>query len=1002
MNAATEGTSTSDSRSACAGLDSSLGWDGPEHLRGELYTEDQLVAHATELARCHGAPRLARTAGPLRARFAAARQRIDEAYRILGTEARHRRDPSPAEEWLLDNANVVRDQLREIAEDLPLGYLRELPRLSSGAMRGIPRVYGLCIDYLRHTDARVDLHVLGSFVQAYQSVQRLTIGELWAVPIMLRLGLTLGVGALAASEAAAQDRARADEWAQRLLEGDLTPAETGARLRALEQSPQPLSAAFLVQVLHRLREHDSPPELARDWVIARCAALGTTPEDLARRQHLHQAAAQVSVGNAITSMRAVSAFDWGSFFERTSQVEAVLRKDPSGAYPESDKPTRDRCRHAIEALAQRGLQDELAVAERVLELCESAQRDPTADPVRSHVGYYLLDAGRPQLERLVRYRPSLHTRFIRAVLEWPTLFYLGAITLFSVALLIAAAQTWQEVLPLDYRLPLFLLLLSLPTSEIALALTSSLVVTICPPRLLAQFAFESGIPDAHRTLVAVPVLLDSQATLEQLLEDLEVRALANPDPNLYYALLTDHTDAAAETLDGDAELIELAKAGIAALNTRHEGATPRFWLLHRRRLYNEKERRFMGWERKRGKLEELNRLLQGATDTSFSVVSAPRELLASVRYVITLDADTELPRDVARKLVGKLAHPLNRPQLDSRGRRVVRGHAILQPRVGTLPLSSRKSRFAAIAAGPPGIDPYTTAVSDVYQDLFGEGSFVGKGIYDVAAFQQVMAGRTPENRLLSHDLFEGIFARSALATDVEVLDEQPAAYAVQVGRQHRWVRGDWQLLPWLLPRVPTVNGSMPSDLRALDAWKIFDNLRRSLLAPGLVACCVWSWFLPQGVAAAVASLVLGVFIVPTCARLLLQLVRESSPPSRSFLGSLGGDLRTNGQQMLLSLVFTLDQAWLSLDAIGRTLFRLATRQRLLEWTTMHQSVRAGVGSAIQRRLWLESALCLGVGVGVLLHGAEMLPFASPLLLFWAAAPWVARWLSQPDTAPQPI
>jgi len=1002
VNADTEGTSASDSRSACAGLDPSLGWDEPEHLRGELYTEDQLVAHATELARSHGVPRIALTPGPLRARFAAARQRIDDAYRILATEARHRREPTPAEEWLLDNANVVRDQLREIAEDLPLGYLLELPRLRRGAMRGIPRVYGLCIDYLRHTDARVDLHSLGSFVLAYQSVQRLTIGELWAVPIMLRLGLVLGVGALAASEAAAQDRARGDEWAERLLEGDLTPAETGARLRALEQSRQPLSAAFLVQVLHRLREHDSPPELARDWLIARCAALGSTPEDLARRQHLRQAADQVSVGNSITSMRAVSAFDWDSFFERTSHVEAVLRKDPSGAYTESDKPSRDRYRHAIEALARRGRGDEVAVAERVLQLCEAAHAEPTADPVRSHVGYYLVDAGRPQLETLIRYRPTLRTRFVRAVLGSPTLFYLGAITLFSAALLGAGAQAWQEVLPFDYRLPLFLLLLSLPTSEIALALTSSLVVTICPPRLLAQLAFEAGIPDQHRTLVAVPVLLDSPATLEQLLEDLEVRALANHDPNLYFALLTDHTDAAQETLESDAELVRLAEAGIAALNARQGGATPRYWLLHRRRLYNEKERRFMGWERKRGKLEELNRLLQGATDTSFSVVGAPRELLASIRYVITLDADTELPRDVARKLVGKLAHPLNRPQLDPRGRRVVRGHAIIQPRVGTLPVSSRKSRFAAIAAGPPGIDPYTTAVSDVYQDLFGEGSFVGKGIFDVAAFQQVMAGRTPENRLLSHDLFEGIFARSALATDVEVLDEQPAAYAVQVGRQHRWVRGDWQLLPWLLPRVPTVDGSMPNDLSPIDAWKIFDNLRRSLLAPGLVACCAWSWFLHQRVAAAVASLVLGVFIVPTCARLLLQLVRESSQPSRSFLGSLGGDLHTNARQMLLSLVFTLDQAWLSVDAIARTLFRLATQQRLLEWTTMQQSARAAAGSGVQRRLWIESVLCLGVWVGALLHDPHVLPFATPLLLLWTAAPLVARWLSQPERAPRPI
>ncbi|MEO8185361.1 MAG: glucoamylase family protein, partial [Deltaproteobacteria bacterium] len=546
---------------------------------------------------------------------------------------------------------------------------------------------------------------------------------------------------------------------------------------------------------------------------------------------------------------------------------------------------------------------------------------------------------------------------------------------------------------------LFLVLFALPASEVALALTSSLAVTICPPRLLAGLSFKEGIPDEHRTLVAVPVLIDSAASVEQLLLDLEVRSLANPDPNLYFAVLTDHTDAPSETLESDAHLLELTLRGVQTLNERRGGSTQRYWLLHRRRMYNPKEACFMGWERKRGKLEELNRVLQGDQETSFAVVNAPRELLASIQYVITLDADTELPRDVGRKLVAKLAHPLNRPSVDAKTRRVTRGHAIIQPRVGTLPFSSRQSRFAAIAAGAPGIDPYTTAVSDVYQDLFGEGSFVGKGIYDVAAFQRTMSDRTPENRLLSHDLFEGIFARSALATDVEVLDEQPPAYHVQVGRQHRWVRGDWQLLPWLMPRVPTVSGRHPNELRLLDAWKILDNLRRSLLAPGLVALVAFSWFLPQRVAAATAAVVLGMLLVPMCTRLLLDLVRESSQPSRSFLGALGGDLRTNARQLLLGLVFTLDQAWVSLDAIARTLFRLATGRRLLEWTTMRQTAQAGSSVRVQRRLWAESLGCLGTAVAVAIENRPALPFAAPLLIFWAAAPLVSHWLARP--LPQP-
>ena len=814
---------------ACPGLSSSSRWDEPAYLRGELYNEDHLVAHAAELARVHGHPITQLTPGPLRRRFAQARERIYEAYQVLMRDAKSRREPSPAEEWLLDNSNIVEDQLREIAEDLPFGYLIELPRLSHGAMRGHPRVYGLCLDYLRHTDVRVDPQTLASYVVSYQSVNRLTIGELWAVPIMLRLGLVLTVGALAASEVGAQDRARADAWADRLLAAGAHPAEVSVRLLELDRSHKSLTPAFLVQLLRRLREHDAPLDVAREWVRARCEAMGTTPEELTRREHLRQAADQVSVGNAITSMRAVSAVDWEAFFERTSEVEAVLRRDPADAYSKSDKATRDRYRHAVEDLARRGLVDEVGVARLALEQSESARLIPGGRPALAHVGYHLVDDGRAELERRIQYRPRIRRRFVRAIRARPSLFYFGALTLITGALVIAAAQAWTEVAPIGVLFFLTLWLFALLASEVALALVNSLVVAILPPRLLAKLDFREGIPSQHRSLVVIPALLDSAEGVDQLVDDLEVRSLANPDANLYFALLTDFTDADAESSAGDMALIERAQSGIAALNERRGNGVQRYWLLHRRRVFNPRERRFMGWERKRGKLEELNRLLRGDGNTTFSVVLAPLALLSSIRYVITLDADTELPRDVGRKLVATLAHPLNRPLIDPKEQRAVLGHAIIQPRVGTLPGSSRRSRFAAIATGPAGIDPYTTAVSDSYQDLFGTGSYVGKGIYDVDAFQQCLTGRVPDNQLLSHDLFEGIFARSALATDVEVLDEQPPSYDVQVARLHRWVRGDWQLLPWLLGSAPALGGTRNERFASA---RPLEDLRQ--LAPQLV------------------------------------------------------------------------------------------------------------------------------------------------------------------------
>src|SRR6187402_2466011 len=877
-------------RAVCPGLSSVQAWDAVSSLRGELYASEHLIAHAADVARAHGQPSLRSTPGPLRKRFGEARAQLRAAYEILSRDAKNKRDPSPAEEWLLDNSHVVDEQIREIQEDLPWGYLIELPRIAAGAMRGYPRVYGLCLDYLRHSDARVDLGSLAEYVLAYQRVATLTIGELWAVPIMLRLGLTLMVGALAVSEARAKDRELADGWADELI-GEGQNAERVQRsLRNLDRLDAELTAGFLVQLLKRVREHDAPLRPVLDWIHARCEAMGTTAEELTRREHLRQAADQVSVGNAITSMRAIAALDWTNFFELTSGVEEVLRRDPCQAYQNMDQPSRDRCRHAVELLARRGKIDERGVAERALSLAAAAREQGGRPIAESHVGYYLLDSGRPRLEREVGYRPKLSERLRRPILAYPAAFYLvavalltgGACALLSAPLLASFESQWAVWLAL--------LCFSIPVSELALSLVNTLVVFALPPRLLPKLDFEEGIPEQHRTLVAVPSLLESASGVAQLVEDLEVRSLANPEANLYFALVTDFVDASEAETERDVELLDLAKRGIAELNQRYPGREPRYFLLHRRRLHNPVDARYMGWERKRGKLEELNRLLRGATDTTFDVVTAESELLQSIRYVITLDADTELPREVARRLVGAMAHPQNRPVLDPTRQRVVRGYGIIQPRVGTLPLSSRRSRFARIFAGPPGIDPYTTAVSDVYQDLFGEGSFVGKGIYDVDAFQAALAGRFRENAILSHDLFEGSFARSALATDIEVLDEQPASYEVVASRQHRWLRGDWQLLQWLLPKVPVRGGGKrPSDLRVLDWWKLFDNLRRSLVAPALVTVLIGSWFFAPGLAGWSLALLGAVFLGPLLVREALQLARAATD-ARSRFGGLGGDL----------------------------------------------------------------------------------------------------------------
>jgi cellobiose phosphorylase len=959
-------------------------------LRGPLLTRERLLEHAIALAHAHGAPRNVRLA-PLTAHFQRLRRELRDAYVALARDVRAVREPSPSEEWLLDNVHVVEDQVREVATDLPLGYLVKLPRLASGSLRGFPRVYALCLDYLRHSDARVDTELLIAYVRAYQSVAPLTIGELWAVPIMLRLGLLMIVTQLARAAASDDHAQRARQWSERLTSDE--PEAAAAALAALAR--EEVTAGFLVELERMLHDHEVASEAAMRWIRQRASAIGDGIEELGRRYHLQRSSDQLSVGNAITSMRTISAFMWTKFFEATSLVEDALVRDPVEAYARSHDETRDRCRHAVERIARGSRCNEAEVADTALALARAARSaaDAKRDPARAHVGFYLIGEGRIELERRCGARAALPERARRFLCRHATVLYLGGAALLTL-LGAAAAHQLLAALGADpwLRASLVLLLLC-PIGEVVLGLINSLAVMAVPPRLLARLDFEGGIPEEHRTLVVVPCLLEDAHTVERLLAHLEIRALANADEHLTYALLSDFVDAASAECPEDAALLELAQQGIARLNQRHGSGRPgtaRFALLHRKRVWNASERRFLGWERKRGKLEELNALLRGSDDTTFTVVTAPRALLSAVRYVITLDADSELPRGAAHKLVGTIAHPLNRPYVDPGLQRVTRGYAILQPRVGTTPRSTRRTRYARIMAGQLGIDPYTLAVSDVHQDLHGEGSYNGKGLYDVDAFARATAGRIPENRVLSHDLLESLFARCALVSDIELLDEQPASYEAAARRQHRWIRGDWQLLPYAFGRV--------KGLSALGRFKLLDNLRRSLVAPSLCAAVLCSALTLPAAAALVVLLLVLVLTAPLVVRLVTELVR--SAPSQ--LGAVWGGFLPNVEQALLQGAFLLDEAVLSLDAIGRTLYRLAiSKRRLLQWQSMNEVQRfvARAGMRIEPRLWLGSILSAITVAACAALSPEALPAVAPLLLAWLLAPGIALWLSRPVQLP---
>ena len=974
-----------------------------EPIRADLFSPERLEEHAEAIAGHQVLPR-GKTGRRLSPRVRDSGRVLLQCYREIAAVIRDEGATTPAAEWFVDNFHVVDAVGRQVREDLPQGFYRQLPKLAEGPLVGYPRVLGLAWAFVAHTDSRVEPETLQRFVRAFQRVQPLTIGELWAVPIALRVVLVENLRRLAerivASRAARQS---ADTLANELIGLAGRPGRPLA-FQGLEAAS--LSTAFTVELVQRLRDQDPQSTPALRWLDEQVSARGRSPDELVQAEHQSQAAMNVTVRNVITSMRMMSTLDWSDFVESVSPVDDVLRADAT--FRAMDFATRDQYRHAIEDLARASARSELEVTRLAMAAAKraaaAAQRagahrgGRTEDP-----GYYLISDGRPVLEKEIGYQVPIRRRLLRAFLTSATPRYLVTISVVTGALLVLPLLIAHTAGMTRAGLALLALCAVIPASDLAVALVNRAIMALLGPMSLPRLELRDGVPPDLRTLVVVPTLLISAAEIEEQVSRLEIHYLANPDGDLHFALLSDWVDAAAETMPEDDRFLAAARDGIARLNARNgppPAAGPRFLLLHRRRLWNAGEGTWMGWERKRGKLEELNRLLAGTSDTTFIAPPGGRlDVPAGVRYVITLDADTRLPRGAATRLVGTMAHPLNRPAFDPRSRRVVDGYAVLQPRVSpTIPTERGRSFFQRVFAGPGGIDPYASATSDVYQDLLGEGSYTGKGIYDVAAFSAALEGRVPENSLLSHDLFEGIFARAGLVTDIELFEEFPTDYEVAAGRQYRWARGDWQLLPWIIAG-DVVGGEGRASLPLIGAWKIIDNLRRTLSPPTAWLTLVVAWTLPGGPALVWTAFVLATLALPPLLPALSEVIPGRAGISkRTHVRSVARSFALAASQIALGITFLAHQAWIMADAIARTLVRLyLTRRRLLEWTTAAQAKtalsRSSTGVYRRMRAPLILAIASGALVGAL--RPEHAAIAAPFVLAWVLSPLVARWVSRP-------
>ncbi len=978
---------------------------GPDRLTGEnsleyplladLFSIEQLEKHGEAIARLH---ELDFRAGKdkLLGRLTENEKILSEIYEFLSTGEEAKQSLSTAGVWLLDNFFLIEEQIQIARKHLPKRYSQELPRLRSGPSAGLPRVYDIVRELISHVDGKVDKGNLGSITASYQRITPLKLGELWAIPIMLRLALIENLRRVAMRVAAGMsDRNLAGIWADRLLKtAGNDPKNIILDMADMVRAELPMTSTFVAELVRRLQSRNPALVLPLTWIEQRLIEKGQTIERLVQLDSQHQATSQISISNSINSLRFLTAINWKNFVEAMSRVEQVLRGDPAGVYQKMDFTTRDNYRHVIEKIAKQSRLPEDSVALQAVKL--SSQNKEKTDKT-AHIGYYLIGRGRNLLEQAVKMRLTFRDKLSGTGRKAPLFFYLGSILLVTAGLTLSSLRIMHPPGPGIKPWLAFLLLLGF--SQLSIALVNWVSSILVKPVLLPRMDFSKGVPQESCTLITVPSILSSAFDIGELMNKIETCCLANRADNLYFSLLTDFKDAPEESMPDDGPLFKLAREGIKQLNNKYgrNGRGP-FYLFHRSRLWNPGEKVWMGYERKRGKLEALNKALRSGKTPELLIEGDP-SVLPQVKYVITLDTDTQLPRDAARLLIETMAHPLNVPVYDPAKKRVVSGYTILQPRVVSSLPAARKSWYSRIFGSETGIDPYTRAVSDVYQDIFGEGSFIGKGIYDVDMFIRSLADRLPENRILSHDLLESTYGRSGMISDVQLIDEFPESYSEDISRRRRWIRGDWQIAAWLLPRVPGYKQKPEKNpISLLSWWKIFDNLRRSLVPAGLMLLIVLSWMFlqPSWLGFSIAA---GIIFIPMLPGVFKQAFRIPVKfPLTLHMLSVAGYLGRHLFQAVFLFAVLPYEAFFNLIAIIITCSRmLFSRRKLLEWTpsgeARHKPCRNLPG--YYRLMAIVPLLILVFGTFLFTQWQEWILNILGLTLFWFFSPFFAWWISRP-------
>jgi cyclic beta-1,2-glucan synthetase len=981
--------------------DSNLNYLNEEPLREELFSSDQMERFGKTLATRH---KLSTNPAKdhLLKRLENNEDTLQEVRKLLNDSIKKNYQITPAGEWLIDNFYLIEEHIRIAKTHFPKNYSEDLPQLLNGTSTGITRSYDIVLQIISHSDGRIDIESLSRFVKAYQTITNLKLGELWSIPIMLRLALIENIRRISARIAIDKvDRNLADYWAEKMIDiAEKNPKELILVLADMSRSNPPIVGAFVSELIRQLRGKGPDLALVLNWIEQQLSGSGLTGTELVNAENQKQAADQVSISNSIGSLRLLGAMDWRDFVESHSIVEEILLQDPDGIYGLMDFATRDCYRHVVELISKKSDISEEEVARIAIQLTNENVPPPGTDQSAAHVGYYLIGQGSAQTKKTAKMHEPGIQKILYSIKRCAFPVYLFFILLISSGIGAAIFFKVYTETKNTWLLLVISILALLCSSQLAISVVNFFATLLVKPNLLPRMDYSGRIPQSSSTLVVIPAMLTTVTEIENLVEALEVRFLANRNDHLHFGLLTDFTDALNETLSEDQELLDTVKNGIEALNKKYQrDNNDLFFLFHRPRKWNQQENAWIGYERKRGKLSDLNALLTGISKENFSLVIGGRSVFPKIKYVITLDADTQLPLSTAWKLIGTMAHPLNSAWYDEKKKRVTKGYGILQPRITVSLPDITGSWYTRMHGNEPGIDPYTRASSDVYQDLFGEGSFIGKGIYDVDIFQKVLDGRFLENSILSHDLLEGCYIRSGLLNDVQLFEKYPTTYSADISMRLRWIRGDWQIFSWILPWVKDPEKHLHNNpISALSRWKIFDNMRRSLVPIALTLLLLLAWLvLPSALFWTI--LVSGFIVFPIFVTSLWDtLSRPKDVALKNHLKNSLQNLRDITVKTLFTLICLPYEAFANLCAIIRTLWRMCiTKKKLLEWNPSSHVVHVNQSGlhVSYLSMWIEPVLTVVIFIFLVIYSPQKLSTALPVLLLWLVAPFITWIASKP-------